>query len=140
MTESIREKLNIKIPGFELPPSALMGGNNLAYLTNAHCVFLVMAPATKAPLLKQRIKGSRQTRVKEHMDRAKRIAIAIWARFQVGPYQYKLKHLRWYVDTCTKDLASNTRYRHWLTIRHIITSLDKNAVWGSLFEDNRWGF
>ena len=91
-------------------------------------------------LLKRKIKGNRQTCVKEHKGRAKRIAIAIWRRFQVGPYQYKHKHLRWYIEIYTKGLTPNTRYRHWITIRHIVTSLDKNAVWGSLFEDNRWGF
>ena len=78
-------------------------------------------------LLKRRLKGNRKTRVKEHMNRAKRIAIAIWLRFQVGPYQYQLKHLLWYMKVYTKDLAPNTRYRHWLTIRSITRALNKNT-------------
>ena len=85
-------------------------------------------------LLKRRIKGNRQTRVKEHMNRAKLIAIAIWQRFQVGPYQYQLKHLCWYLEVHIKDLAPNTRYRHWLTIKKIANSLDKSLKWNSLVE------
>lgn len=91
-------------------------------------------------LLKRRIKGNRQTCVKEHMDRAKRIAIAIWRRFQVGPYQYKHKHLRWYMEIYTKDLTPNTRYRHWLTIKYIVCSLNKDVDWKALIERARWGF
>ena len=91
-------------------------------------------------LLKRRIKGNRQTCVKEHINRAKRIAIVIWVRFQVGPYQYQLKHLRWYIEVCMRDLAPNTRYRHWLTIRHIVRALDKNTRWSVLLVAARWGF
>ena len=91
-------------------------------------------------LLKRKIQGNRQTRVKEHVGRAKRIAIAIWVRFQVGPYQYKFKHLRWYMEVHIKGLAANTRYKYWLTIRHIVSALGKNAALGILFKSVRWGF
>ena len=91
-------------------------------------------------LLIRKIKGNRQTRVKEHISRAKRIAITIWTRFQVGPYQYQLKHLQWYMGFYTKDLAPIIRYRHWLTIRHIACSIDKSAEWSVLLECDRWGF
>jgi len=85
-------------------------------------------------LLKRKIKGSRQTCVKEHLNRAKRIAVVIWVRFQVGPYQYQLKHLRWYLEVHAKDLAPNTRYRHWLTIKHITCALKNNVKWNVLLE------
>ena len=91
-------------------------------------------------LLIRKIKGNRRTRVTENMYRARRIAIVIWVRFQVGPYQYQLKHLRWYIEACMRDLAPNTRYRHWLTIRHIVWALGKNARWSVLFVAARWGF
>ena len=91
-------------------------------------------------LLNRKIKGNRQTRVKEHLNRARCIATAIWARFQVGPYQYKLKHLRWYMEVCTRNLAPNTCYRYWLTIKKIVHALDKNAGWNILLESVRWGF
>lgn len=91
-------------------------------------------------LLKRKLKGNRQTRVNEHMKRSNRIAAAIWGRFQVGPYQYQLKHIRWYMEVYTKYLAPNTRYRHWLTIRSITQALNKNAEWIILLERSRWGF
>ena len=91
-------------------------------------------------LLKRRVKGNRQTCVKEHMDRAKRIAIAIWRRFQVGPYQYKHKHLRWYMEVCIRDLAPSTRYRHWLTTKSIVYALGKNTGLSVLVQGDRWGF
>ena len=91
-------------------------------------------------LLKRKIKGNRHTLVNEHLSRAKRIADVIWVRFQVGPYQYQLKHLRWYINVYYKDLAPNTRYRHWLTIRHIVRALNKSKEWSVLFEKSRWGF
>lgn len=90
-------------------------------------------------LLKRRIKGSRKTCVKERIDRAKRIAIAIWGRFQVGPYQYKLKHLRWYMDVCIIDLAPSTRYRHWLAIKDIVYALDKKTALSVLVQGERFG-
>lgn len=71
-------------------------------------------------LLKRKIAGNRLTLVKEHLNRASRIAISIWLRFQVRPYQYQLKHLHWYMVVDTKELSSNTRYRHWLTVKHIV--------------------
>lgn len=80
-------------------------------------------------LLKRKIKGNQQKKVKEHTHRAKRIAAVIWARFQVGPYQYQLKHLQWYLSTQTQCLTTSTRYRHWLTIRNIIIALGKEDFW-----------
>ena len=80
-------------------------------------------------LLKRKVKGNRRTRVKEHMNRARRIAIVIWVRFQVGPYQYQLKHLIWYLDIWAQDLKPETKYRYWLTLRYIVYSLNKQEHW-----------
>ncbi len=80
-------------------------------------------------LISRKLSGNRQTRVKEQTRRANQIAVSIWQRYQVGPYQYQLKHLRWYLETQTKHLKSATRYRHWLTIRNILTALGKQDGW-----------
>ena len=80
-------------------------------------------------LLARKLAGRRKTRVKEHTNRAKRIAAVIWNRFQVGPYQYQLKHLKWYLDTQTHHLTANTAYRHWLTTKNIVAALGKEANW-----------
>lgn len=80
-------------------------------------------------LLNRKLPGKRHTNVKEHTGRAKRIAHSIWKRFQVGPYQYQLKHLMWYLNFHTAHLKPVTRYRHWLTLRHIVRALNKPDAW-----------
>ncbi|MFT6164478.1 MAG: hypothetical protein ACJA1T_000483 [Zhongshania aliphaticivorans] len=80
-------------------------------------------------LLSRKIPGNRQTKVKEHTNRAKRISAAIWKRFQVGPYQYQLKHLKWYLDTQTRHLKPATKYRYWLTVKNIMRALGKEVDW-----------
>ena len=57
-------------------------------------------------------------------------ADVIYRQFQIGPYQYQLKHLTWDLNTQTKHLKPNTRYRHWLTIKNILYALNKEADWG----------
>ena len=80
-------------------------------------------------LLERKLSGNRNTKVKEHRTRAKQAAVVLWQRFHVGPYQYQLKHMHWYIEVYTKDLAPNTRYRHLLTVRNITQALNKNAKW-----------
>lgn len=48
-------------------------------------------------LLVRRLPGSRRGTVKAHLQRAELIAESIWRRWQVGPYQWQAKHLRWYL-------------------------------------------
>lgn len=80
-------------------------------------------------LLSRKLTGNRHTKVKEHRQRTKRIAATIYRKFQVGPYQYQLKHLRWYLDTQTRHLQPATRYRYWLTVRNITAALSKDDQW-----------
>lgn len=80
-------------------------------------------------LLNRKLNGNRSARVKEHTQRAKKIAAVIWTRFQVGPYQYQLKHLKWYMDTKIRHLKPDTQYRHWLTVKNITIVLDKEIEW-----------
>lgn len=77
-------------------------------------------------LLANRLPGSRRGTVRQHLARSGHIARIIWRRWQVGPYQWQLKHLRWYLLARTADLSSGTRYRHWLTVRLLIFALDKD--------------
>ena len=80
-------------------------------------------------LLKHKLTGNRQTRVKEHSIRAKYIAVVIWKRFNVGPYQYQLKHFRWYLAIYSKDLKPATHYRHWLTVKNLLLALNVDCRW-----------
>ena len=68
-------------------------------------------------LLVKRLPGSRRGTVRQHLARSQRIAELIWRRWHVGPGQWRLKHIRWYLLTRTAHLGSGTRYRHWLTVR-----------------------
>jgi hypothetical protein len=78
-------------------------------------------------LLVKRLPGSRRGSVRQHLDRSGHIAETIWRRWQVGPYQWQLKHLRWYLVERTNDYADGTRYRHWLTVRLLIMSLEHDG-------------
>ena len=78
-------------------------------------------------LLAKRLPGSRRGSVRQHLARSERIAQTIWRRWQVGPYQWRLKHLRWYLRERTGEFTSSTRYRHWLTVRLLIFALDRDG-------------
>ncbi len=78
-------------------------------------------------MLAKRLPGSRRGTVRQHLARAQHIAATIWRRWHVGPYQWQLKHLRWYLVERTNELAGGTRYRHWLTVRLLIVAADKDG-------------
>ncbi len=80
-------------------------------------------------LLAKRLPGSRRGTVAAHLVRAERIAEAIWRRWQAGPYQWQVKHLRWYLTMATGQYTSGTRYRHWLTVRVLAFALGKGNHW-----------
>ena len=80
-------------------------------------------------LLGKKITGRRGTRVKEHTKRALRVADVLYRQFQVGPYQYRLHHLSWYLNAHIQTLKPNSQYRHWLTVRIIVIALDKEDQW-----------
>ncbi len=80
-------------------------------------------------LLIRSLPGSRRGTVRKHVDRAGRIAAAIWERWQVGPYQWRVKHLRWYLSACTRNYSSGTRYHYWLTIRTLVYGLGREETW-----------
>jgi hypothetical protein len=64
-----------------------------------------------------------------HRVRAGHIAEVIWRRWQVGPGQWELKHVHWYLLEKTDHYASGTRYRHWLTVRLLILCLGHAGDW-----------
>jgi hypothetical protein len=80
-------------------------------------------------LLAKRLPGSRRGTVAARLVRAERIADTIWRRWQVGPYQWQVKHLRWYLTAATGQYTAGTRYRHWLTVRALAFALDKGNHW-----------
>lgn len=78
-------------------------------------------------LLAKRLPGSRRGSVRQHLARCGYIADTVWRRWQVGPYQWRLKHLRWYLRERTNQYVGSTRYQHWLTVRLLILALEKDG-------------
>jgi hypothetical protein len=85
-------------------------------------------------LLVRSLPGSRRGTVRAHLARAELIGAAIYRRFQAGPYQTQAKHYRWYLETQTLNLTPSTRYRHWLTVRALISALNKKESWMPLLK------
>lgn len=80
-------------------------------------------------LLIRSLPGSRRGSVNAHLKRAEHIAEVIWRRWHTGPYQWKVKHVRWYLATQTDDYSASTCYRHWLTARALVFALQKEEPW-----------
>ena len=79
-------------------------------------------------LIKRRLKGSRR-KTNEYCNRALSLSDVVWQRFQVGVYQYQLKHLKWFLEEGTKYLQPSTRYRYWLAVKVVVEKLNKEADW-----------
>ena len=88
----------------------------------------IAARAARA-LLVRRLPGSRRGSVRAHLQRAERIAETIWRRWQVGPHQWQVKHLRWYLTTQAGGFTPSTHYRYWLTVRTLVYALGKDEHW-----------
>ena len=76
------------------------------------------------------LKGSSR-KINEHYNRMLYMSDLLWERFQVGSYQYQLKHLKFDLEEGTKLLLPATRYRHWLKLKVILEALDREADWTS---------
>lgn len=87
------------------------------------------AAAKARALLSRRLPGPRRTTVRSHLRRAERIAELIFQRWQLGPYQWQVKHVRWYLEHRTEHLSPSARYRHWLTLRLLVVALGREADW-----------
>jgi hypothetical protein len=80
-------------------------------------------------LLVYNIKDQRSTKVKEHLARAALIAEVFYRHFQIGPYQIRFKHLRWFLEVDIEPLSSASECRHWLTLGSIVKALKKWDQW-----------
>ena len=79
-------------------------------------------------LLLRRLPGPRATTVREHLERARQIGRSLYRRWQIGPYQWRVKHVRHYLEHQTGGFEPSTRYRHWLTTRLLCLALQR-ADW-----------
>lgn len=79
-------------------------------------------------LLKRSLAGGENS-VQSECERVSQIARTIWERWRVGPWQWRCKHVRWYLEHCGDKYSDWTRYRHWLTVTRIIAVTGKLEQW-----------
>lgn len=84
-------------------------------------------------LLNRCMRGDRNA-VRADCERASRIARAIWRRWQVGPWQWKSKHVRWFLEHRADKFSLWTRYRYWLTIERMLHVTGKLDDWQALLK------
>ena len=58
-----------------------------------------------------------------------RIACLIDARFGVGPYRWKAKHVEWVIRVQLAEYSVATRYDYWRTIRVLGTEMGRWDGW-----------
>jgi len=80
-------------------------------------------------LLIRRLPGARRTTVHAHLIRAGTVALSLYRRWQVGPYQWRVKHLRWFLEHQMNQLEPGVRYRYWLTVRLLVIAIGREADW-----------
>lgn len=79
-------------------------------------------------LLRRSLPGARRS-VDAHVRRGQRSALLIFRRWQVGPYQWQCKHIRWVLDHGLADLAPASRYDHWRSLEKAIAALGRRDDW-----------
>lgn len=79
-------------------------------------------------LLKRSLPGHSVV-VRRECQRAAGIAAVIWRRWHVGPWQWKSKHVRWFLEHRCDEYRAWTRYRYWLTIERLLSTTGKLEDW-----------
>ena len=84
-----------------------------------------IAAAEAMKLARNRMSGISYATKKRRVRRAAIIADAIWCRYQVGVYQWKLKHVRWLLEHHVKEMSVNAKYQYWLVVRNLVLFLNQ---------------
>ena len=79
-------------------------------------------------LLKRSLPGSTRA-VRTECDRSSQIARDIWHRWHVGPWQWKQKHVKWYLECRSVKSSRWTRYRYWLMVQRLLHAMGKLENW-----------
>ena len=79
-------------------------------------------------LLSRSMRGGSVT-VRTECERAARAAAVIWCRWQVGPWQWQQKHIRWFLEHRTTEYSAWTRYRYWLTVERMLRVIKRYDDW-----------
>lgn len=85
---------------------------------------------SRIEILLKRAQPGKNSGVKAHIKRGKRIALRIEEHWGVSePYQFKAKHLQWFLKADTASLSSASRYDYWRTARVIASALGRWNNW-----------
>ncbi len=87
-----------------------------------------IAAAQAAELARSRLSGISHATKKRRVRRAAIAAEAIWRRWHLGVRQWKLKHVRWFIEFHLREMSPNARYQYWLVVRDLVSILD-HAHW-----------
>jgi len=90
------------------------------------------AGAEAETLARKQFSGLSAETKRRRVAKANAIAQAIWNRWRVGIYRYRLKHVRWYVTCALSAYTQNTRYQYWLSLRSLLVIVGKESWLNSL--------
>ena len=86
------------------------------------------AAEVAARLLKRAMPGE-SARTKAECNRVARVAAEVWRQWRVGPWQWKCKHVRWFLEHRTAQYSPCIRYRYWLTVARLLHLIGKWHDW-----------
>lgn len=81
-----------------------------------------------ARLLRRGLPGE-DARVRAECDRGGRVAAAVWQQWGVGPWQWRCKHIRWFLEHGSAGYRPWTRYRYWVTVKRLLQVIGKWHHW-----------
>ncbi|WP_311950444.1 hypothetical protein [Halomonas piscis] len=85
---------------------------------------------SRIEILLKRAQPGKSGGVKAHIKRGNRIARRIEERWHISePYQFKAKHLQWFLKADTASLSLASRYDYWRTACVIAAALGHWPNW-----------
>ena len=79
-------------------------------------------------LLSKSLPGSRPHKAQVQRLAAS-IALTIYDRHKVGPYRWRVSHLRWYLEEYCSDESVEVKFNRWETICALSAALGKYGYW-----------
>lgn len=80
----------------------------------------ISAAEAQAVQLLARATPGKSSGVGRKVKTARQVAGEIFEQFQVGPWNWKAKHLDWYLQVATRELSAARRYDLWRAARAIL--------------------
>lgn len=66
------------------------------------------------------------------------IAGSIWRQYEIGPFQWQAKHLRWFLRDGTAELSMDDRHTYYLTVERVSQALGKWGRWEDDLASGPW--